>query len=196
MNKSLVPFFSANKRTIVENYQHRRNCIEYMQGLYENCIDKKAIMVASGYSIKSYNKFMGHKNEFNYFKRNIPRKYFEAIGGEIEVLLELNKMDIQLHKEALDNLDLFPKYASLRLMACVWQQINFEEGITEAEAIEIIRPKTTNTIAFIMYGDVKLVQIKNREVLQVYNYPGLRIEKNLIIPTKNAMKGIGEVYFG
>lgn len=106
------------------------------QGRSETLERTRALMRASGYA--KLCKFRKHRERWRQLERDVPLTYLDALGVDREVLQFTVAHDADLHSLELQK-PRFPRFASARLMACVYKSHEFPAGTTEVEAIETLK---------------------------------------------------------
>ncbi|MBM3301234.1 MAG: hypothetical protein FJY85_14935 [Deltaproteobacteria bacterium] len=74
----------------------------------------------------------------------VPLAYLQGLGVDMDLMKTCVDLDVREHEAALE-LPRFPECFTRKLMPAVYQRMPFPEGITEDEAIEIVRDHAQQT---------------------------------------------------
>jgi len=183
-----VHYFS-NKIAIPEGHYekffHTASYIQKKSLLFDTSTGKNEIqklMDLCGYSKKQ--KFILHRKEWDRLERKIPKKYLEGIGADINTFhftLDLDREEF----ERISRLPFFPDYATVRIMPGIFQSLTLPQGITEEEAIEIIKiyAKEKNIRCFINLPDIKSIRFEPDGMVQTFYFPpDIQENANWFIP--------------
>ena len=179
----VIPFLSAREINKAEDYERLFHTKNYIRQNSKKIKDSRKpteellnLMKASNYS--KFQKFREHRYLWDNCKKDIPLSYLKAIGINLEILKFAVELDIEEYERALE-IAHYPKYFTIRRMACVYQSIKIPDGFSESRAIEFAKEYKSNCC--IVIEEFKSIFIEpNGNVKYYYYRPEVKINKRMV----------------
>ncbi len=200
ISKKEIPIFSAKEINKVEDYErffHTKAYINKKTGklIYYKGKSHEIIKLARRCGYKGFNKFREHRKEWHNLERQIPRSYLNEINAKLDIIKFTVEIDQEEYKKAV-KIAIYPRYATVRLMAAVYTSIELPEGVSENEAIEILKDysKKKNRSCWITIYDIKTIWVyPSGNVHTTYYKPEIRISNKFLIPSLSG-RDIGKTF--
>ncbi len=176
-----LQFLSALEINRIEGYERFRNTKAYIARKSKKIKTTHELCRRAGYS--NYNKFVRRRKDFDEMRTDIPLDYLNAIDVDLSTLELCAELDGKEFLQVVKNAALYPEYASVRLQACVYQNIKLEKGITEDDAVRELTEYAgkTKLKIWIYYKDFKTVHIEPGGNVKSFFYsPGIRMGKKML----------------
>jgi hypothetical protein len=183
------PIHHLEKLSDYKRFFHTKAYIQSKSNTFEN---SRELMQKCGYA--SLRKFKFRRKLWDNLERPIPRKYLEAIGVRIETLQFTVELDDEEYERALE-LPFSPKKALLRNMPTMFTAFKLPEGVTEEEAIWLLKglSRKTGKYGFINFENIKTTFAQpDGFVFTKYYKPLLRITGDMVIASADG-RGVGRV---
>ena len=198
-NKAIIPFFSAREINSIDMYERLYHTKMYFKDKSELIPDRMRpnpqialLMKKCGYV--NFTKFRAHRKEWDNIERKIPLSYLDAIGADLESIKEKVRID-QDEYDRVIKIPLFPRFATARLMACVYMDVKLPEGVSEGGAIEFLKTiKSDYPINhWICFPDIKTIFVdKDGNVSHLFHRPVVRFTRHWAMFSSDS-KNIGKV---
>lgn len=181
-NQSVIPFLSAREINSLDDFIRFRHTKSFISQKSSQVKDSRRqtpglieLMKMCGYA--SFQKFREHRQEWDLLERKVPLVYLGAIGADIESIMHTVCIDQQEYDMAF-KVPLFPRFAVVRLMAAVYQNIEFPAGADEDKAVNILKEysREKGLRCCINYPDLKTIRIEpDGNVFYSYYRPAVEI---------------------
>lgn len=181
----LIPFCSVRQINSVGDYQrfhHTKAYLAQRSALFKGAKANRKLMAPCGY--KRYEKFVRRRPEWDALARPVPLGYLSAIGAALDVLAATQEADMEEFHAAL-KLPLAPRYAIERMIPAVYQSIRLPEGISEADAVALVRSRSQRTEHefCLNFPGLKAVFMKpDGSVSRLYFPPTFKINGEFLVP--------------
>jgi len=189
MSDTAPSIHQLEKLSDYERFFHTKAYIKSKSNAFE---DNKDLMRSCGYS--NLRKFRFHRKAWDDLERPVPRKYLRAIGVNIDTLKFTIELDTEEYDKALQ-FPLSPAKALLRVMPAVFSTVQFPEGVTEEEAVCLLKglSRKTGKYGFINYEKIKTTFAQpDGFVFTKFYKPLLRVTSDMVIASEDG-SGLAKV---